>query len=79
MQLYIFQLVNPPEIFPYHDDYSREIHDTSKSSDDTYDTERPKYLALSSLYSFDPYDVQDDRKDDINECISKQNIDNYPF
>ncbi|MCR5474747.1 MAG: hypothetical protein K6F28_06025 [Lachnospiraceae bacterium] len=67
------------EIFPDNLEQFRQIQDTADCNDNGYDTERTVFLALSALYSFDPYDIQDDRKADDPECISGQNKDNYSF
>ena len=53
--------------------------ETANGNNNGYDTERTEFLALSALYSLDPYDVQYDRRDEDPKCIGGQNKDNYSF
>ena len=69
----------PAEPFPYHGEQSRQTHETENSNDDGYDPEGTEFLALPALYSFDPYNIKDDRKADVPEYTSGQDKDNYSF
>ena len=73
------KLSYPAEIFAYHGEQMRQAHKTQNRKNNGYDTERTEHLALSFLYSFDPYDIQDDRQTNAPEYIGGQNEYNNPF